>query len=925
MLCKLMRPLFQHGIGPHRMSKVLRVMHTEKHEELQLQYYTTLDHDAQSPSVLSMLQSRQYPEFSQFKDKIQYSGYAPSANYISYVYSSLIAKVRPFMDQLMSFVDGTVLKGGHSFKIIDHLAKINEVSTFSCLYTVLNEHVEIRLQVLAQSKKMDHLAPQFLQMMDTYKKLNMKEPGLFYTDNVIGDQEFLKQVMPSLTKDVVPIPKCTIGQQQQQQNPFLSLPIITLPETSKIRVLRSEVEINEACIEIFGNTDEYSNEIFVSFDCEWMMSTSGVSLMQMCYQNEIVLFRVHDFDTNTFPRKLSKVLSCSKIVKLGRNIKAGCTRVKRVFGVVVSNLVDLGPFCYNRDLVNNSRPRLDVLCGSILSLQLPKISIIRCGDWERDNLTSEQISYAALDAWVALNFFEKANEEPAVNEKVTKKSQKVMPSAYGFIEDNEGSIEAHLKDTRLIKVDDVQVLSMLLESHQESGSPEARTLSDLGDPPFILRINNHCLRTASKKQYDRKKQQDLSEVSPVPSESDTIHPNTSLDSGNVHVPSKILKDAFHVMQMIRVSLKHGMAKEFSRRFRDAMFVVDLGDKRLVSQYLESIGTDWESYMVKTPDFILKRIRRYIPPPEELYKSVSMLFMHYGPAKCVLSGKPLFNEDAWSASKHVLEEIRLGHVSDVLNGPVLYTEKRFDKNGLMKYRCSRGTSSVEGSVHMNIIRKFASYNAGPRLADMVLADYRLYHNTDVGSRNRYGKNQAGPYNFLAICQKTKLAVTAVHTDQEVKLYEDFMKNPENYCKEGSNIYYKTSRHLESYYNVLDDRQKYYDTVIFNIDTVRLVRSALTSESRSTVSIPVHVQITADQAIQRMIQSETVALLPPSPPSREQHQPMPLRALLPVPVIDPSISLSSAVAQTSVAFVNLRAAMEDTKGLPAKIPLLHNFKP
>ncbi|KAG2206552.1 hypothetical protein INT47_008569 [Mucor saturninus] len=610
------------------------------------------------------------------------------------------------------------------------------------------------------------------------------------------------------------------------------------------------------------------------------MSTSGVSLMQMCYQNEIVLFRVHDFDTNTFPRELSKVRSCTKIVKLGRNIKADCTRVKRVFGVVVSNLVDLGPFCYNHDLVNNSRPRLDVLCGSILSLQLPKISIIRCGDWERDYLTSEQISYAALDAWVALKIFEKANEEPAV-------TKRVMSSAYGFIEDNEGSIEAHLKDTRLIKVDDVQVLSMLLETHQESGNPEARTLSDLGDPPFVLRINNHCLRTASKKQYDRKKQQDLSKVSPVPSESDTIHPNTSLDSGNVHVPSRILKDAFHVW------------------------------------------TDWESYMVKNPDFILERVRRYIAPPEELYKSVSILFMHYGPTKCVLSGKPLFNEDAWSASKHVLEEIRLGHVSDVLNGPILYTEKGFDKNGLMK--------------------KFALYNAGSRLADMVLADYRLYHNTDVGSRNSYGKVHKGHYSpwlyqsintiriklghtpidsyftektrlppvvkldiigcsvkdfvykFLAICQKTKLAVTAVHTDQEVKLYEDFMKNPEkrrslsltsgkatpnfvcfaklwsSYCKEGN------------------DRQKYYDTVIFNIDTVRLVRSALTSESRSTVSIPVHVKITADQAIQRMIQSETVALLPPPSPSREQHQPMPLRALLPVPVIDPSISFSSGNLQ------------------------------
>ncbi|KAG2191306.1 hypothetical protein INT47_011776 [Mucor saturninus] len=265
--------------------------------------------------------------------------------------------------------------------------------------------------------------------------------------------------------------------------------------------------------------------------------------------------------------------------------------------------------------------------------------------------------------------------------------------------------------------------------------------------------------------------------------------------------------------------------------------------------------------------------------------------------------------------------------------------------------------------MNIIRKFVSYNAGPRLADMVLADYRLYHNTDVGSRNRYGKVCKGHYSpwlyqsintiriklghtpidsyftnrlgstfeyeqtqetygitalpnevmreyniLLAInhlsnqtFSKAKLlelsllpvvkldiigcslAVTAVHADQEVKLYKDYMKNPEkrrsiaSHLEKQHQILYAllkygqviTSRPLESYYNVLDERQKYYDTVIFNIDTVRLVRSALTSESRSTVAIPAHVQITADQAVQRMIQSETVALLPPPPPSREQH--------------------------------------------------------
>ena len=54
----------------------------------------------------------------------------------------------------------------------------------------------------------------------------------------------------------------------------------------------------------------------------------------------------------------------------------------------------------------------------------------------------------------------------------------------------------------------------------------------------------------------------------------------------------------------------------------------------------------------------------------------------------------------------------------------------DKNNLPMYRCSRGTNSLEGGVHQNIIRKFGSFGAGPHMTDCMLADYRLRHNIDV---------------------------------------------------------------------------------------------------------------------------------------------------------------------------------------------------
>lgn len=75
------------------------------------------------------------------------------------------------MDQHTSMLDGVVLKGDHSFKIIKHMGKMNGVSTFNALYTVLNEYEEIRLQVLSPTKALSHLASSFDNMIQSRMKI----------------------------------------------------------------------------------------------------------------------------------------------------------------------------------------------------------------------------------------------------------------------------------------------------------------------------------------------------------------------------------------------------------------------------------------------------------------------------------------------------------------------------------------------------------------------------------------------------------------------------------------------------------------------------------------------------------------------------------------------------------------------------------
>lgn len=154
---------------------------------------------------------------------------------------------------------------------------------------------------------------------------------------------------------------------------------------------------------------------------------------------------------------------------------------------------------------------------------------------------------------------------------------------------------------------------------------------------------------------------------------------------------------FHVLDLIKIKLSHGMAEDFIRCLRDDFLVFDPVDKANVETYLNSIGSGWKSHLLANPDFVLKRIKRHIPPPEKLLPTVKYLFDKYGSLKCFNTNIPLFDEEAKRTAEKILTSIELGHVSDLTDGPPLYTEKGLDKNGLMTYNCSRSKNSVE--VHV----------------------------------------------------------------------------------------------------------------------------------------------------------------------------------------------------------------------------------
>ncbi|GAA5803754.1 hypothetical protein HPULCUR_009238 [Helicostylum pulchrum] len=406
-LCNVMRPLFQHGVGPNRLSKVIRILYTQRFDELQFVYYNGINDF--KPNVASQLlngaESQTFDQFSNFSDRMKYNGYTPSSNYLSYVYSSLVAEYQIFIDQHTSQFDGIILKLDHSFKIIKHMGKVNDISTFNGLFTVLNEYGEIRMQLLVPAKGHSCLRPSFNNMMNSYRKYNLDMPQVAYTDNVTGDRKFLEEVIPSLTENVLHVApsQAELIDRNSQYNRF---PVATIPSGVNVTVFSTKDDINAACDTILDMVRDNNSELCVGFDIEWAPSF-------------------------VYPIGVRARLT-------GPSIPVALVQIYS----------DIGTLCYDKEVATRRNYSLQRICGEVLMLNLLKRADIRKSNWEMDTLSPEHVQYAAVDAHISLRIYKKPKDLETVKKLVTSRTppgtfvalyassaDKAFPAALDYLRD----------------------------------------------------------------------------------------------------------------------------------------------------------------------------------------------------------------------------------------------------------------------------------------------------------------------------------------------------------------------------------------------------------------------------------------------------------------------------------------------------------
>jgi hypothetical protein len=164
------------------------------------------------------------------------------------------------------------------------------------------------------------------------------------------------------------------------------------------------------------------------------------------------------------------------------------------------------------------------------------------------------------------------------------------------------------------------------------------------------------------------------------------------------IPSRILADVFHEIDKVcrTISRKHTLRRHFARAFSDTMLIPDLGDKSAVDAVLKAKGITWDQARSKSPGWIWRRVRRYIPQKDILHTLLSEFFDAWANVKCSVTKLPLFSDETRQKSQGVLNDVLKGWVSDPAGIP-LYTVEGMDKNHLTLYHCPRGTNSVEGTV------------------------------------------------------------------------------------------------------------------------------------------------------------------------------------------------------------------------------------
>ena len=542
--------------------------------------------------------------------------------------------------------------------------------------------------------------------------------------------------------------------------------------------------VEECNVALFPILEESkTSTVTVGFDCEWDSGrywgmNSKVALIQISTSSFTLLVQV--FKMNQLPESIKLLLFSPSIRKVGRQVGGDIEKVLRDFNVADESkgIVELGSLCSGLEIITDGRAKLSTICEKVLGLCLPKDPEVRESKWSADRLTPSQVTYAALDSFISRKIICAIEEivgnpyligQPLKSDYIQGMPVSIISGSKEValgkttritIEDFKKSFKGHYSKKVIVQLTEILVPSFKLQYQ------EKKTLSACSNGELVC-VDLHQVKYGTSLP--------IALPSPIePTTTPLISPEVEEVMDNGFIYSRVLQDIFHVMDSFfdYIPLKHSLAKDFMFSLRDAIFVFDEEDLNRVQVYLTSIGEAFDSFYARNSDWILKRVKRFVPPPQELYRRVSLIFDFYCDQPDATTGAHLFSNTAKQEAEKFLQKILTGCLSDP-PGESLYFRIKYDKNGLPIYRCCRGTNSTE-SMHSNIMVHFSAFNCSPRFIDVFLADFRQVHNLNVQRLNIPGSLNFVHYDTWLI-DKLQYLSRKLYDNSDLHLFKSWVNS------------------------------------------------------------------------------------------------------------------------------------------------------
>jgi ribonuclease D len=131
--------------------------------------------------------------------------------------------------------------------------------------------------------------------------------------------------------------------------------------------------------------------------------SNSTALLQLATEDKAFLFRLNKIG---FPKALADLLSNENIMKIGVAIRDDLKELQRFQSFEPDGFVDLQETAKDLNIKNISLKKLTAI---VLNFRISKSQ--RVSNWEQEILSPAQLKYAATDAWVCYELYQKINSK----------------------------------------------------------------------------------------------------------------------------------------------------------------------------------------------------------------------------------------------------------------------------------------------------------------------------------------------------------------------------------------------------------------------------------------------------------------------------------------------------------------------------------